>query len=157
MDAITFEIPASAVPQPRARATRGGRMYSPNRNGISEFKAAVGDAATAHVRGAGWFDRDWWFEVEIECVLPRPRSHLTSKGEPRRGAPAFPGHGAGDWDNLAKGVCDAITATDAVWLDDARVISGSCRKRYAASGEAGRTIITLRRVAHAEDPFEAHR
>jgi len=33
-------------------------------------------------------------------------------------APAFPGLRCGDWDNLAKGVQDAVTACGGVWHDD---------------------------------------
>lgn len=141
---IVVEIPGDAVPQPRARSTRGGRMYTPD-NGIVAFKQAVGLLVRAEAarRRIAVSDGDA-FAVDVECVFSRPPSHLTTSGELRSTAPAWPGLRCGDWDNLAKGVADAITKTAAVWHDDALVVDGRCRKRYAARGENPRTIVTVR-------------
>lgn len=142
---IAFEVPGDAVPQPRARSTRGGRMYTPD-NGIVAFKDAVGllvKAQAARQRIAV-SDSDA-FELEVVCVFGRPPSHLTTRGELRSTAPRFPKRN-GDWDNLAKGVADAITRAGVVWHDDDQVVSGRCRKRYAAAGEPPRTIITIASV-----------
>jgi Holliday junction resolvase RusA-like endonuclease len=146
MDAITFYIPGDAIPQPRARATRTGRMYTPTKNGIAVFKDAVGLASTLTARRAGWTVDDAWYEFRAECVFSRPPSHLAASGAVKADAPPFPGLRAGDWDNLAKGVQDAITKAASVWRDDSRVVDGGCRKRYAAPGEAARTIVQIRRV-----------
>jgi Holliday junction resolvase RusA-like endonuclease len=146
MDAITFEIPGPAIPQPRARSTRGGRMYTPTKNGINVFKQAVGLMARATAAAAGWRASDAPHEITVECVFERPASHLTKGGELRAGQPIYPGHRNGDWDNLAKGVQDAITTEQVIWLDDSQVVDGRCRKRYAARGEVSRTIVTVRRL-----------
>ena len=146
MDAITFEVPGPAIPQPRARSTRVGRMYTPDTNGIGAFKQAVALMAKSTAAAAGWRASDYPHEIAVECVFARPDSHLTKGGELRAGKPSYPGHRNGDWDNLAKGVQDAITKTAAIWLDDSQVVDGRCRKRYATAGEASRTIITVRRL-----------
>ena len=143
---IAVEIPGEAVPQPRARSTRGGRHYTPD-NGIVAFKQAVGllvKAEAARRRIAR--DDSSAFVLEVVCVFGRPPSHLTTSGELRSTAPAWPGLRSGDWDNLAKGVADAITTTGAVWKDDTQVVDGRCLKRYAVSGEAPMTGITIRSV-----------
>lgn len=143
---IAVEIPGEAVPQPRARSTRGGRMYTPD-NGIVAFKEAVGLLVKAEAaRRRISRDDSSAFVLEVVCVFGRPHSHLTTSGELRSTAPAWPGMRCGDWDNLAKGVADAITRTGAVWKDDTQVVDGRCLKRYAISGEAPRTGITIRSV-----------
>ncbi len=143
---FTVEIPGDAVPQPRARSTRGGRMYTPD-NGIVAFKQAVGLLVKAEAaRRRISRDDSSAFVLEVVCVFGRPLSHLTTSGDLRTTAPAWPGLRCGDWDNLAKGVADAITKTGAVWKDDSQVVEGRCLKRYAICGEGPRTGITIRRL-----------
>jgi Holliday junction resolvase RusA-like endonuclease len=48
-----------------------------------------------------------------------------------------------DWDNLGKGISDALTGI--AWHDDEQVVDGRCRKRYGEPGEAARTVVTIRR------------
>lgn len=142
---IVVEIPGDAVPQPRARSTRGGRMYTPD-NGIVAFKLAISllvrnEAARLRLAVS---DRDA-FVLEVVCVFSRPPSHLKASGELRSTAPCFPKR-VGDWDNLAKGVADAITTAGVIWKDDDQVVSGSCYKRYASRGEPARTTILISSV-----------
>ena len=143
---ITVEIPGDAVPQPRARSTRGGRMYTPD-NGIVGYKLAISllvrnEAARQRIACS----KEAAYSIEVECVFARPASHRTASGELRSTAPAWPGMRCGDWDNLAKGVADAVTKTGAIWHDDTQVVDGRCRKRYASRGELPRTIVTIRSV-----------
>jgi Holliday junction resolvase RusA-like endonuclease len=142
---ITVEIPGDAVPQPRARSTRGGRMYTPD-NGIVAFKQAVALLVTAEARRkrVAVSDADA-FVLEVVCVFGRPPSHQKASGGLRRGAPRFPKR-VGDWDNLAKGVADAITKAGVIWKDDDQVVSGSCYKRYAARGEPSKTMVLISSV-----------
>jgi len=143
---ITVEIPGDAVSQPRARSTRGGRHYTPD-NGIVSFKAAVVLLVKAEAtRRRISRDDSSAFVLEVVCVFGRPPSHLKASGELRSTAPGWPGHGCGDWDNIAKGVADAITKAGAVWKDDTQVVDGRGRKRYAIRGEGPRTIVTIRSV-----------
>ena len=81
------------------------------------------------------------FFVDIECVFARPKSHLRRNGL-ASDAPRFPPRC--DWDNLGKGICDAITG--AIWMDDDQVVDGRCRKRYAEPGEEPHTVIRWGRV-----------
>jgi Holliday junction resolvase RusA-like endonuclease len=148
MDAtsITFSLDGPPIPQPRARSTRGGRMYTPTKNGIGIYKQALQIRASLEAKRRGWEATAGPCAIDIEAVFARPPSHLTKGGELRAGSPGYPGHRNGDWDNLAKGVQDAITASGAIWHDDSQVVDGRCRKRYAVGGELERTVVTIRRL-----------
>ena len=132
---VTFSVPGDPVPQPRARARVVGgfpAMYTPDDNGIKAYKSAIQLVSIA--AGVGRF-HGIVVEVFIEAVFARPKSHLLSSGKLRKGAPVLPLRA--DWDNIAKGVCDAI------WGDDRRISDGRCKKRYAVPGEVARTIVTI--------------
>jgi Holliday junction resolvase RusA-like endonuclease len=144
-DEITVEIPGDPIPQPRARATRGGHMYTPGKT-IRPYKQAIAIRVGLEAKRRRWKASDGPFEVVIVCVFARPPSHWTKAGELASSAPAFPGLRCGDWDNLAKGVQDAVTACGGVWHDDTQVIDGRAIKRFAGRGEPARTIIQIRRL-----------
>lgn len=138
----TFEVLGDPVPQPRHKVSaRFGipRAYIAARHPIHAYRQTVALMAAATGSGADGSP----YEVDIEAVFDRPPSHRRKTGL-RAGAPAFPPRC--DWDNLAKGVCDAITESKAFWLDDDQVVAGRCRKRYAAAGEYARTRVTVRRA-----------
>lgn len=141
--AIWFEIPGQPVPQPRARMTRYGKAYTPD-NGIVAYKSAA--ILSARVARAGHKAADGAFAIELEFVIERPPSHRRTDGTLTPKAPRWPPRRSGDWDNLAKGVCDAITDSGCVWLDDDQVVDSRVRKRYADHGEAPRTTVRIRSV-----------
>lgn len=74
--------------------------------------------------------------IAIAFVFVRPKSHYTSKGELRAGAPSHPGKP--DIDKLCRAVLDALTGI--LYHDDAQVVSLSASKRY---GVASMTAISL--------------
>jgi Holliday junction resolvase RusA-like endonuclease len=136
----TIVVPGQPVPQPRVRvSTRGGfaRAYVPGKHPIHAYRQAVLLAAPKTLG----CNSDAAFFVDIECVFARPKSHLRRNGL-ASDAPRFPPRC--DWDNLGKGICDALTG--AIWLDDDQVIDGRCRKRYAEPGEEPHTVIRWGRV-----------
>ena len=150
MDApLTFEIPGQPVPQPRARMTRRGHAYTPD-NGIVAYKQAA--VLAARVAAAGSSSSAGPMGILIEFVIERPPSHRRRGGELSKSAPLFPPKRAGDWDNLAKGVCDAITTAGSVWVDDDQVVEALIRRRYAFLGEPPRTRVTVRRLHDAAPP-----
>ena len=122
---ITLEIDGRPIPQPRHRATRGGRMYLPSSAPIRAFKTAVIAAAGKRFRRP----LDGPVVVEITALFQRPPSRLTASGELRKGAPTHPGRNLGDVDNLAKGALDALTSI--AWNDDSQVVDLRVAKRWA--------------------------
>lgn len=142
---IVFEIPGDPVPQPRHKiSTRGGhgRAYIESSHAIHAYRNAVSLLAGAAARMARHELTAGPVVLEVVAVFGRPPSHLNKAGEPRAGAPAFPPRR--DWDNIAKGVSDAITTSGAIWKDDDQVVDGRVRKRYAVRGEMPRTLVTVR-------------
>ena len=133
---ITLDIDGRPVPQPRHRATRGGRMYLPSSAPIRAFKAAVIAAAGKRFRKPTTGP----VRVEITAYFVRPASHLTGRGELRKGVPGHPGRNLGDVDNLAKGVMDALTDSGIVWLDDSQVVDLRVAKRWA---DKDRTVVAI--------------
>lgn len=144
MDAITFEIPGQPVPQPRPKiSTWGGRgrAYVEKGHPIHAYRQAVRLAAQVAATRGGWDRTDGPVVLEVQAVFARPPSHLNKAGEPRASAPAFPPRC--DWDNLGKGIADAITDSEVIWQDDDQVVDGRVVKRYARPGEASRTIVKV--------------
>jgi Holliday junction resolvase RusA-like endonuclease len=142
---IVFEILGQPIPQPRPRvSTWGGRgrAYTPADHAIHPYRQAIEISAIMAARRARHEPTDQAVVLEVVAVFARPPSHLNKSGEPRASAPAFPPRC--DWDNLGKGVSDAITKSGAIWQDDDQVVDGRVRKRYARPGEAARTIVTVR-------------
>lgn len=65
--------------------------------------------------------------VDLTAVFQRPKSHFTSKGALKSGAPSCP-QGKPDLDNIAKIACDALNGM--LWRDDAQVIALHVQKLY---------------------------
>jgi Holliday junction resolvase RusA-like endonuclease len=110
----------------------GGRPVSfvPREHPIHAYREAIALAAQA----AGVKQLAGPLVVEVEAVFGRPPSHLLKSGAVRNGAPMIP---RPDWDNIAKGVCDAILDQDSV------IAKGSCEKRYAVAGEQPHTKVLV--------------
>ena len=144
MDAIIFTVPGQPVPQPRAKiSTWGGRgrAYVEAHHPIHAYRQAIAIMAKSAAPPAVI---DGPVALVVECVFGRPPSHVTKSGRLAKGAKVVPPKC--DWDNLGKGVSDAITESGAIWRDDELVVDGRVLKRYAEPGEAPRTIVTIRRV-----------
>jgi len=134
-----INVPGQPVPQPRPRfSSRGGfsRAYTPTKHPINRYRRAVSDAAVALPRRVVLTGPA---AVVIHAIFARPASHLRKGSELKKGAPLYPPRC--DWDNLGKGVCDALTGL--TWVDDDQVVDGRVTKRYAAPGEEARTLILI--------------
>lgn len=131
---VKLVIPGRAVPQPRHRATRGGRMYLPSSAPVRAFKRAIEAAAKAAIR------KPWPgpVSVEIECDFARPPSHLGKGGRPKAGAPLAPGRNLGDCDNHAKACLDSLNGI--AFDDDAQVVRLVVSKGWAPTD---RTVIRI--------------
>ena len=139
MPDFRLEIPGQPIPQPRHKVAARGRFahaYIEAKHPIHAYRQAVQLVA----RAAGLKPHGDPVEVVIDCIFDRPPSHMTKNGTPSKSARRFPPRC--DWDNLGKGVCDALTGI--AWDDDDQVVDGRCRKRYAIAGEAARTVVVIR-------------
>lgn len=147
---ISFVVPGNPVPQPRPRVTvraGHGHAYTPKGHAIHAYRDAVSLMAIAAARQVRHAKTSSPVMLDISCVFGRPMSHLLANGNARPAAPKYPPRC--DWDNLGKGICDAITKADAIWNDDDQVVDSRVRKRYAERGEPARTIITVRVLEEA--------
>lgn len=150
---LTFDVSGQPVPQPRPKvSTWGGRAraYVEARHPIHAYRQAITLRSQMAAKGRRWAVLDGPVVLVIEAVFGRPPSHMGRTGKLLASAPPYPPRA--DWDNLGKGVCDAITDGRAVWHDDDQVVDGRVVKRYAAPGEQPRTIVTVRGLGRGEPP-----
>lgn len=141
---IDLEIPGIPIAQPRVKATAFGkraRVYTPNTNGIADYKAAI--RMVAHAAFTGEL-LDCPVRVNCEFVFPRPAGHYgtgRNSGVLKASAPIY--HTSlRDRDNLDKAVLDALSGV--VLSNDKCVCDGRITKRYVMTGEQPHTRITIR-------------
>jgi len=135
---LLLYIPGEPISQPRCRATCFGgksRLYTPTKNGIAEYKAAIRIEAARCFEGPML---DCPIEVDCIFVFSRPK-RLQWKTRPM---PRLPMTALRDRDNLDKAVLDALT--NVVWTNDKLVFDGRVSKWYADGGEQPHTTIMIR-------------
>lgn len=120
---LTFYI--DPVPASRPRVTRW-RTYiaEPYASYKKELEAMVADV----------WDIDPLtkpLQVDIEIYVKRPKKPSNPFPHP-------------DWDNYAKGVCDAMN--EVVYLDDKQIVAGGLVKRFAEPGEDGYIVVELQEL-----------
>ncbi len=134
---IEFTVPGDAAPQGSKRAVRlrnGRTVLLESSKRLKPWRALVSLAAAeawAQPPCAGPV------EVEVDFDFVRPKSHLTTKGALRSGAPAFPGRI--DLDKILRSLNDGMTGI--VYLDDSQIVSIIARKGY---GPQARTFVRIR-------------
>lgn len=134
---IEFVVPGEPIAQPRAKATAfagKSRMYTPSKNGIREYKAAIRILAAQQYCGAPLNEP---VIVRCEFVFSRPK-RLVWK---RREMPRQPHITKPDKDNCEKAVLDALKGV--VLRDDSIVWGGGPWKFYAAGNEQPHTRIII--------------
>jgi crossover junction endodeoxyribonuclease RusA len=130
MTRVQFFVPGVPAPQGSKRGfVVGGRAVlvedsKRSRPWRSEVAAA---GILAKPRG---HSIDGPFGVSLLFGFSRPKSHLTSKGELRKGVPEYPGRP--DLDKLVRTVLDGLTGI--YWRDDAQVQVIASAKEYAEDG-----------------------
>lgn len=120
---ITLNIDAEPVAKGRARSTRGGVHYTPEKT--REFEALIKRHALA--AGATPIDGPLCLMVSFYSAIPKSWSKkrrdeaLASGGICKTSRP--------DLDNLVKAVQDGLNGV--LWNDDAQIVDIRARKRYA--------------------------
>lgn len=123
--------------QPRPRMVRAtGRTYNPPT--ADAWKAAV----KATWRAAYEQALDRHLHLRLVFYMPRPKAHLTSKGQLTKSAPQFHAQKP-DIDNLAKAVMDALTDCGA-YKDDCQIVELRVSKHWAT--EIAGCMITLSEI-----------
>ena len=132
---LEFVVAGIPAPQGSKRAfVRGGRVSLVESCArVKPYRALVSLAASQARTEA---PTQQPVGIASAFVFVRPKSHYTSKGELRAGAPSHPGKP--DIDKLCRAVLDALTGI--LYHDDAQVVSLSASKRY---GVASMTAISL--------------
>lgn len=124
--------------QPRPRMTRTGRAYNPPT--ADAWKAAVKAAWRLASTSAEPFTGH--LKIHLQFMIPRPKSHLTSKGTLTKSAPLHHVQKP-DLDNLAKGVLDALTNASA-YRDDCQIVELRVGKVWV--NELAGCMITLSEI-----------
>lgn len=134
---LTITIPGTPVGKGRARATLGGRMYTPAKTANTE--------AFVKLCAVQSLPQEWQIAVEplfvaVEAVCDVPASWSKKKRETALSGVSRP-TGKPDLDNIAKLYCDALNGI--VWKDDSQIVNMQLTKRY---GPEPKTIITVRQA-----------
>jgi Holliday junction resolvase RusA-like endonuclease len=106
------------------------------------WRTSVAQVGSAAMSGLPLFHGP--LNVQMEMVMPRPKGHLTSKGEVRGSAPVAPTTKP-DVLKLARSTEDALTGV--VWSDDAQTVNLTLIKRYARPGEGSGARIAISPLA----------
>lgn len=127
MRPVHFVVDEVPVAWQRARLARGGRHHftAPETRAWERAVATMGKAAMA-----GREPLTGPVELLVVFLLPVPRSWPDWKRREALSGRLVP-TAKPDWDNLGKGVSDALNGI--AWADDAQVVDCFTRKRYAAA------------------------
>ncbi len=132
-EVIRFIVPCIPKAQPRQRhrvAMIHGRPmamnYTPTKDPVNAFKAAVQLAASQAYRGPPLSGP---LSVKTVFVFPRPKSKIWKK----RPMPREWHVGKPDRDNLMKSFQDALNGL--LWVDDSQICDGPPQKFIAAGDE----------------------
>ncbi len=136
---LQFRVPAVPVAQPRPRAVmRGnhaGMAPPPNKHPIHDFRASVRQALAIHYRGR---PLDGPLEMWLVFVMPRPQRLIwKTRPMPREWYSAA----KNDWDNLGKGVSDAMNGL--LYRDDGQLADVHVKRVIAAGDEQPHVEITV--------------
>jgi Holliday junction resolvase len=150
-DHIFFYVPGDPKPQPRPRAFARkmgdhyvARVYDA---GTAEgWKSAIAEAAKA----AGLTKFAGAVAIELRFNFKRPKSHFRRNGEVKDSAPFFHSQRP-DYDNLEKGLIDALTKLGA-WDDDAQIADVHTTKHWAIGNWTGGCSVTIRSLEPARPP-----
>ena len=139
---ISFFVSGDPKPQPRPRAfaRRMGDHYVARvyEAGTAEnWKSAIAEAA----RAAGLTKFTGAVAVELRFNFKRPKSHFRSNGTVKESAPHFHTQRP-DYDNLEKGLIDALTKLGA-WDDDAQIADVHTTKQWAIGNWTGGCSVTI--------------
>ena len=129
---ITFTVPGLPQGKGRARMTRSGHAYTPEKT--RSYESAVAWAAAQAMVGNPMMVGP--VAIRVEAFFVKPKSWSKKK------AAATTLHtGKPDWDNIGKALSDACNGI--VYADDSQIAEASITKRYGDRAEVIVTFYTL--------------
>lgn len=135
------------------RRTNKAVVQPVNYQRLREWTEAIRWALLASKSAKEFVSNPINFPIEIDSVffLARPKGHFEKDGSLAIGAPLVP-TGNPDGDKLQRAVLDALTGL--VYVDDALVVDGYHRKRYAPENGSTGVFIHARRYFLHENEWE---
>lgn len=97
--------------------------------GLKPWRQDVRIACIAEAERQGW-RLEGYFELEVDFLFARPKSHYTSRGLLTKNSPLYPRK---DCDKMIRAIGDALT--NVVYLDDSQVVSIKATKSYVLKGQ----------------------
>jgi len=144
-------VPKSWVQRAAAAGTQARAVITNDNPKTKGWRHTIANCAALELQRAEHGGRFFAGPVELEVVfyLPRPKRLLT-----KRLAPMDVAHTTKpDADKLARATKDALSKV--IWNDDAQVTDLIARKRYCATGEHPRAVITVRETNPIRNALEA--
>jgi len=140
---LSFYVLGDPKPQPRPRAfaRKMGDKYVARvyEAGTAEaWKSAIAVAA----KEAGLAKFEGAVAVELHFNFKRPKSHFRSNGTLKESAPLWHTQRP-DYDNLEKGLIDALTKLGA-WEDDAQIADVHTSKHWGIGNSGAGCHVTIR-------------
>lgn len=126
MRIIEFYIYGVPVPEGRARFTKTGRAYTPEKTRAYKNHVQLA-AVSATIEAAMFGPLSGALRMTLDFTLPIPSS-WTKRKQDQASAQLLRPTGKPDCDNLAKAVMDGCNGV--MYFDDAQIVALSVRKRY---------------------------
>lgn len=121
---VTVRIPLQPVPASRPRVSRWGTYYG------KTYKTWMEQAERLVSEAKRPFGGALHVETEIVCARPKTSARLWPRG---------------DNDNYEKAAFDLLTRKG-YWYDDDQIVTNKTTKRFALTGEAPHTLITIQHL-----------
>lgn len=127
MKSLSVRVVGEPQTQGSKRHVGNGIMIE-SAKGLKPWRQDVRMACLQEAKKQGW-NLEGHFEVEIDFVFARPKSHYTNKGLLTKNSPLYPRK---DCDKLVRAILDSMISV--VYLDDSQVVSIKAAKSYGLRG-----------------------
>lgn len=134
---LSIKLPFPAEACGRARMSRGGHMYTPAKT--RTYQARVTEYCRKALNDSGLAVLVCPCCVDIVATFSVPKSWPAAKRQLALAGYIHPRKG--DWDNIAKSICDAMNGV--VYYDDRLVQSGSVKVQYGNADEVSVVITKM--------------
>lgn len=134
---LEITLPFPAVACGRARMSRNGHMYTPEKT--RKYQSKVTKHCRKALDDAGLALLMCPCRVDIVATFAVPKSWTPAKRYLALAGCLHPKKG--DWDNIAKSICDAMNGV--VYYDDRLVQSGSVKVQYGNADEVSVVITKM--------------